>query len=220
VDEGAIRAAAARPGEGERNGEGIKKSAALRDRKNAAENKLMKTSYRWSSQQSTLADAKARLTIHGLWRHFGFNGEPTASCHSPFRDDRKKSFSVFDGGTRWKDFSTGESGNAVDFLQRASGLSQKEACRKFIELAGGTFRSAPRPAWPRRSEAKPKPIFPDFSIGTAEDFKQLARLRNVSREGMGRRTRFVTVCHTEGLPGLDSDRQDAAERASAPDGRA
>ena len=72
----------------------------------------------------------------------------------------------------------------VDFFQRASGLSQKDACRKFIELAGGHFTPAPRAACPRPADAKPKPVFPDFRRGTADDFKQLASLRQISREGL------------------------------------
>ena len=87
-------------------------------------------------------------------------------------------------GTLWNDFATGEAGDAVDFFQRASGLPQKDACRKFIELAGGRITTAPRAARPRRAEAKPKPVFPDFHAGTAADFKQLASLRNIGREGL------------------------------------
>ncbi len=144
----------------------------------------MRTSYLFPFGQSTLADAKARLNIHGLWRHFGFDGEPKASCHSPFRDDHKPSFSVNADGTLWHDFATGEAGDAVDFFQRASGLSQKDACRKFIELAGGHFMPAPHTARPQRADAKPNPVFPDFSTGTAADFKRLANQRQISREGI------------------------------------
>jgi len=144
----------------------------------------MKASYTCNSGQSTLANAKARLNIHALWRHFGFDGEPKASCHSPFRDDIKPSFSVNADGTLWNDFATGEAGDAVDFFQRASGLSQKDACRKFIELAGGHFTPTPRTAWPQRADNKPKPVFPDFSTGMAADFKQLAGLRNIGCEGL------------------------------------
>ncbi len=113
-----------------------------------------------------------------------FPAEPKASCHSPFRDDYKPSFSVNVDGSLFNDFATGESGDVVDFFRLASGLSRKEACRKFIELAGGHFTSAPRMAPPRTADAKSKPVFPDFIKGTAADFKQLASRRNISREGL------------------------------------
>ena len=150
----------------------------------------MMTLYPSPSGRSTLADAKARLNIFALWRHFGYAGEPKANCRSPFRDDTKPSFSVNADGTLWNDFATGESGNAVDFFQRASGLPKGEACRKFIELAGGRFASAPQiarqqsPGSGMKPEAKPKPVFPDFRQGTAADFAQLASLRKIGREGV------------------------------------
>ena len=147
----------------------------------------MTTSYPRPSWRSTVADAKARLNIHDLWLHFGFSGDSTINpCHSPFRDDHKASFSVTPDGTVWHDFATGEAGDSVDFLQRASGLSKKNACRKFIELAGGQFTPATAAARHRQPQAeiKPKPTFPEFSEGTAADFKHLARLRKISREGL------------------------------------
>jgi hypothetical protein len=89
-------------------------------------------------------------------------------------------------GTLWNDFSTGEAGDAVDFFQRASGLPQKYACRKFIELASGHFTPLPRAGRQhcQPTEAKPKPVFPDFRRGTSEEIQHLASLRNIGREGL------------------------------------
>jgi hypothetical protein len=146
----------------------------------------MRTFYPSNSERSTLADAKARLNVHALWNHFGFAGKAAASCHCPWREDHKPSFSVNADGTLWNDFSTGEAGDAVDFFRRASGLPQKDACRKFIELAGGQIASAPRAAQPqvRPADAKPKPVFPDFSAGTPADIQHLAGLRKIGRDGL------------------------------------
>ena len=134
----------------------------------------------------SLSDAKQRLGIPALWNHFGFPGDPKKSCRCPWRPDHKPSFSVTPDGLLWHDFATGEGGDAIDFLARASGLSRADACRKFIELAGGHLTPAPGATWPhpQPAEAKPKPAFPDFSRGTAADFKQLAGLRQISREGI------------------------------------
>lgn len=146
----------------------------------------MRTSYPCAYGQSTLADAKARLHIPALWIHFNFPGKPAASCRCPWREDHKPSFSVNADGTLWNDFSTGEAGDAVDFFQRASGLPQKEACRKFIELAGGYCTPTPRVARPLPvpADTKPKPSFPDFHQGTPADFAQVAQLRSIGREGI------------------------------------
>ncbi len=146
----------------------------------------MKNSFSNHGAQSTLADAKARLNIHGLWIHFNYPGKPAASCRCPWREDHKPSFSVNADGTLWNDFSTGDAGDVVDFFQRASGLSQKDACKRFIELAGGHYTPPPRTACPRpkSSEAKPKPAFPDLMQGTLADCIQLSIRRNIGREGI------------------------------------
>lgn len=169
--------------------------------------------------QSTLADVKMRLNIHGLWSHFGFDGKPKASCRCPWRDDNKASFSVSADGALWNDFATGEAGDTVDFFQRASGLSQKEACRKFIELAGGRGQPAPHTARPptRKADAKPRPSFPDFRQGTGADFKRLASLRQISREGLewaGRRglLSFATLKDCPAWVVTDSARVNAQAR--------
>jgi hypothetical protein len=146
----------------------------------------MTTPYPFPSGQSTLADAKARLNIYGLWNHFNFTGKPAASCRCPWREDHKPSFSVNAEGTLWNDFSTGEAGDVVDFFQRASGLPQKDACRKFMELAGGRFTATPRATRPQSkpADAKPKPVFGHFSTGTPADIQRLASLRKIGSEGI------------------------------------
>ena len=146
----------------------------------------MSTLYPSPSGQSTLAEAKARLNIHALWNHFDFAGKPSASCRSPFRQDDKPSFSVNADGTLWNDFATGEAGGAVDFLQRASGLPQKDACRKFIALAGGSSALTPHSArqQSKPADTKPKPVFPDFNAGTPAEIQRLASLRKIGREGI------------------------------------
>ena len=145
----------------------------------------MRTSYRCPSEWSTLADAKTRLNIHGLWLHFGLPSDSRKNpCHSPFRDDAKPSFSVNADGTLFNDLATGHAGDQVTFFQLASGLSQKDACRKFIELAGGQITFTPPADQPKPADAKPKPGFPDFRRGAADEINHLASLRKISREGI------------------------------------
>jgi hypothetical protein len=134
----------------------------------------------------SIADAKSRVGIPALWRHFGYPGEPRTSCRCPWREDHKPSFSVTPDGMLWHDFATGEAGDAVDFFQRATGLSKASACRKLIELAGGNQTSPlrvlrPHPAPP---EIKPKLNVADFKQGTRSEFEQLAQLRGIGREGL------------------------------------
>ena len=89
-----------------------------------------------AGQDSPLQAAKERLSIPALWAMLSLPGRPGRSCRSPFREDRNPSFSIYDDGRKWKDHATGEGGDAVDFVAVAFGISNEEACRKLIELAG------------------------------------------------------------------------------------
>ncbi len=133
-----------------------------------------------------LVEAKARLSIPDLWHRLELPGTPKVSCSSPFREDRNPSFSVFKDGLLFKDFATGEAGDAIDFLALATGLDRKAACKRFIELVGGAV-SSPLPVKrtpPAHPQVRPKPSLPMIRHGTAPDFHRLARLRNLSREGI------------------------------------
>ncbi len=146
----------------------------------------------------TLAQAKERLTIHYLWRHFGFENEPSKSCRCPFHTDKGPSFSVTADGALFNCFTGCGSGDAVDFFQLATGLPRADACRAFIKLAGGCSSSAPqvrrrtpekadneavkaeqRKSWPLLTSPLASPA------GTEEAaMEALAKLRHVSLDGV------------------------------------
>jgi hypothetical protein len=69
----------------------------------------------------TLGEAKERVSVPALWERYGFNGNPSKSCKSPFREDTNPSFSVFENGRRWKDHGTGDGGDAITFIEKAEG---------------------------------------------------------------------------------------------------
>lgn len=94
------------------------------------------------------------------------------------------SFSVSADGMLFHDFATGDAGDVVDFFQRASGLSRRDACLKFIELAGGHFLPRPTMHSPGCMAAKSKPTFPRFNKGTTAELRRLAKLRNIGCEGL------------------------------------
>ena len=137
-----------------------------------------------------LTEAKQRLDIPALWVRFGFPGTPSKSCRCPWRKDKHPSFSVSEDGLLWHDFATGEGGDAVDFYAAATGLPQAEACRRFIELAGGSALPAtPRPPRPEPEEvdfekAAQRELWPLFEAGNDREFNLLAKLRHVSLEGL------------------------------------
>jgi len=138
----------------------------------------------------TVAEAKERVSIADLWSRYGFDGNPSRSCRSPFRDERNPSFSVFAGGYAWKDHGTGDGGDSVTFIQLAEGVSNADACRKIIGYAGGRHPlSRPQKKVSKRKRRKPK--LPVYIEPTAQK-QQLAELRNVSSNA-------IDICIDRGL---------------------
>ncbi len=149
------------------------------------------TNCRSSQAGITLEEAKDRLTIPSLWVRLDLPGKPATSCCSPFREDRKPSFSVFDNGRKWKDHATGEGGDAADFLAHALGVSPEDGCRKLIEFAGGhcAYVPAPRPI-SRAADASDgertakRAGWPPFEKPTGAEIAAIAELRGLSVEGV------------------------------------
>jgi len=89
------------------------------------------------ADELSIEEIKARLDIPTVWRLLALPGEPGKSIPSPFREDRKPSFSVFDGGRRFRDHSTGDAGTVVDFVALALNLSLGAAVKWARERCGG-----------------------------------------------------------------------------------
>ena len=86
----------------------------------------------------TISEAKDRLRIPTLWRRLVLPGEPPACdgvCRSPFREDSSPSFSIYAGGTRFKDHGSGDGGDAITFLAMARRIGNREAVLEFLDLA-------------------------------------------------------------------------------------
>lgn len=108
----------------------------------------------WQSKSREQLDAaKARVTIADAWHALGLPGEPRRHCCSPFREDRHPSFSIFADDRGWHDFATGEKGDVVSFVKRATACTDAEAIRRVLELAGGI--ASPVELAPRPGPAKP-----------------------------------------------------------------
>jgi len=131
--------------------------------------------------------AELRLPLPALAQSLGLViPERPGTCRSPFREERQPSFSVFlanDGRARWKDFGTGEGGDCPAFVAKALGLSNREAVKRYLELAGvSDTDSGPLPALkpilPAKAEPKEKPNLPnDLHLGTDDEIGELLVLR-------------------------------------------
>jgi CHC2 zinc finger len=135
----------------------------------------------------SIREAKRQLPIPALWYRLGLPGQPRRDCRCPFHRDRSPSFRISSDGLRWKCFAGCGGGDAITFLERACRLSQAEACREFIRLAGGAFVPMPRPQGftPQLKEPKVRRNeWPALTHGTEADWRDLAALRNISLEGV------------------------------------
>ncbi len=143
---------------------------------------------------SPLEAAKARLSIPQLWHLLGLPGRPARSCRSPFRPERHASFSIHDECRRFYDFSTGDHGDAADFVARVFGLSPEDGLRRFLELAGqatpcnepnertslGEFVRSGGCATPDRAEKRRR--WPRFESPTRAELSTIAAQRGLSIE--------------------------------------
>lgn len=88
------------------------------------------------SSAPSIDEIKLAYRIPAAWRDLALDGEPGKSVRSPFRKEKNPSFSVFDDGRHWRDFATGEHGDVLDFVARATGTDARGALRWIRERLG------------------------------------------------------------------------------------
>ena len=172
--------------------------------------------------QTNLRLLKDTLLIPEVWQKLGLPGAPGKSCRSPFRPDHRPSFSIHEGGRRWKDFATGEGGDVIDFIAAAQSLDLPEATRRFLALADAHAAPTPSsaslppharfrlkthaaahgaPTPPSASPPLPGPLNPGGPLrrGSAANLETIARTRHLDpaavslAQGLGTLA-FTQVC--------------------------
>lgn len=137
--------------------------------------------------------AKERLDIPRLAELRGWNWKPGKTCRLPFQPDRNESGSVFECGRLFHDFTSGETMDAPALLARVERLSNGDACKLFIELAGvkpgdvprDLRPPTPRASMPERTEPpRVKPALPWLAKPSAADVGCIAALRGLTAAGV------------------------------------
>jgi hypothetical protein len=131
--------------------------------------------------------AKDRLSIPTIWQFLKLPGRPAASCRSPFRRDRRSSFSVYQNGQRWKDHATSEGGDSISFFAKARGIEMSQALSEYVELANGRITSQPAAPviWaPKTEDSSKRPNLKNLRIGTRFELETLAALRNIDPQAV------------------------------------
>lgn len=86
----------------------------------------------------TIQEAKERIRIPDLWPILNLPGRQPARVQvilSPFREEIRESFSIFNDGRMFKDHATGESGDVITFYGMARGIENRQATKDFLTLA-------------------------------------------------------------------------------------
>jgi 5S rRNA maturation endonuclease (ribonuclease M5) len=102
-------------------------------------------------QRVEAKDIKSRYTVLDVWRMLMPQSCPLKDgvFHSPFRDDSNPSFSISQQGRKWKDFSSDEGGDCLDFWMKATGGTLVEA---IAALASGASNQQVLPMEPPKEK--------------------------------------------------------------------
>jgi hypothetical protein len=129
-------------------------------------------------------------TIPQAWQALGLPGEPKehGDMRSPFRDERKPSFSIHSNGTAWKDHGTGEGGDVIEFIRMALDTDHagvREWGKERIGLSPSTW-APPRRKATQRPPEPPKVIeWPGELVeGSQATWSSFAQARGLSPEGI------------------------------------
>lgn len=153
-----------------------------------------------SPDDITAGEIAERLDIRQIWRVLSLPGEPGKCVCSPFREEKKPSFSVYEDGGRWRfrDHASAEHGDALDFIRLAKGCNAGEAlgwARDFLGLPDRRGKGNDGAA-----VVSKKRWFPDLRPGTLAELNRLCELRGFGVEALrlAERRGFFGFCEFAG----------------------
>ena len=135
---------------------------------------------------SAIERIKSNLSIAAAWIHLGLRGSCGKECRSPFRDDKRGSFSVYrqDGWERWWDHGSASGGDVVDLWARAKQISVKEAIDDILASMPQLDGTAKAPNRPPQASERLNGIRwpPDIREPSEDECRALGALRDLSPE--------------------------------------
>jgi hypothetical protein len=142
--------------------------------------------------KSSLCEAiKSRISLRNAAALFQIEFPPDGKeFRSMLRPDRKAGCSV--KGDLFSDWSTGEHLDQIDFYGAGKGISRMEAIHELARLCriiGDTRGSVAEPKFKkdqdvRAEKARKRMGWPAFSPPTADQIREIAKLRGISAEGV------------------------------------
>jgi DNA primase len=89
--------------------------------------------------KAEICEAKQKLPLPALMHRLGLGAHAKKSAHCPFHDDGRKSFSIYKNRKdewRFKCFAGCSEGDEITLLEVHKRISDKEATKLFLEMAG------------------------------------------------------------------------------------
>lgn len=160
-----------------------------------------------SQIRDVFAEGRARYTVPDVWRLLRLPGEPKRNCRSPFRLEKRASFSIFDAGRAFRDHGSGEAGDVIEFVRLALGGDYRDVREWFAErlgidrLAGRPVVAPARPVEPpggRPGIKYPGPLV-EGSEAAWERFAGLRRLP-VPAVRFAVEVGVLRLCQVNGVP--------------------
>ena len=140
---------------------------------------------------SQISRIRAELSLPQAWKILGLPGEPKVNCDlkSPFRQDKKPSFRIYEGKDHLRFFDHGDAsgGDVCDLWAIAKGIDVRDALHQILDYLGDKERPSARFKAPQGSPERvsaPEGIRwpPDIRTPQEAECRALAALRGLSSE--------------------------------------
>ena len=130
---------------------------------------------------SQISRVRASCSIAWAWRILGLPGTPAKDCKSPFRQEKRASFRIYQArdGERWFDHGDASGGDVIDLWAKAKGCSVTEALHTLQAMTG---TEAPQRPLERVSAPEGIRWPPDIRTPSETDCRALGALRGLSPE--------------------------------------
>jgi len=142
--------------------------------------------------KDSLDELKLRWPIGRIAEHLFPGWRWGLSCRCPWREDKRASFSVYSGGSRFKDHGAGDQGDVFDFVAFSLRITNAEAIEFVRNLdGGGRSEPAPAPRWTAPTEStdteqksRKRASWPTLRTSLPGELEQLAGLRGLDEGGL------------------------------------
>jgi len=138
-----------------------------------------------------LQELKKQCPLKVLMKRMGLSKYAKKSCCSPFREEEKASWGIFekDGHWFWKDHGTGDHGDEIDFLARHFKMDARSNFQELLERYAGYAQQPDDDQDVMIKSKKPvankeKPDCSGFHRGNELEIQRVSQTRNIKQEAL------------------------------------